>query len=61
MELLSSTQSSSQNENSVRTIKNIPEKQKLNFSRSVLFHVKDRVSLKYCVNNCLWKQFLASK
>ena len=28
------------------------EKQKLNFSRSELFHMKTRVSLKYHVNDC---------
>ena len=28
------------------------EKQKLNFSRSALFHMKTRVSLKYLVNDC---------
>ena len=29
--------------------------------RSTLFHIKTRVCLKYFVNDCLWKQFLASK
>ena len=29
-----------------------PEKQKLNFSRSALFRMKTRVSLKYFVNDC---------
>ena len=28
------------------------EKKKLNFSRSALFHIKTRVSLKYFVNGC---------
>ena len=28
------------------------EKQKLNFSRSVLIHMKTRFSLKYFVNDC---------
>ena len=32
-----------------------PEKPKLNFSRSPLFHMNNRVCLKYFVNNCLWK------
>ena len=30
------------------------EKQKLNFFRSALFHMKSRVCLKYFVNDCLW-------
>ena len=34
--------------------------QKLNFSRSALFHMKTRVSLKYFVNDCFWKHFFAS-
>ena len=37
---------------------NTPEKSKLNFSRSALFHVKTRVFLKYFVNNCHCKLFL---
>ena len=36
------------------------EKQVLNFSHGVLFHMKTRVSLKYFVNDCLWKQMFAS-
>ena len=36
------------------------EKQKLNFSRSTLFQVKIRVTLRYFVNDCLRKHFLAS-
>ena len=32
-----------------------PEKQKSNFSGSALFHMKNRVCLKYFVNDCLWK------
>ena len=28
------------------------EKQKLNFSRIALFHIKTRLSLKYFVNDC---------
>ena len=47
IELLPSAQSSSQNKNSVSTNKN----QKLNFSRSALFHMKTRVCLKYFVND----------
>ena len=35
-------------------------KQKLNFSRSALFNMKTRVSLRYFVNDCLWKHFLSS-
>ena len=33
------------------------EKQKLNFSRIALFHMKTRVSLKHFVNDYLWKPF----
>ena len=36
------------------------KKQTLNFSRSALFRMKTRVSLKYFVNDCLWKPFFAS-
>ena len=36
------------------------EKQKLNFFCSILFHMKTRISLRYFVNDCLWKHFLAS-
>ena len=36
------------------------EKQKLNFSRCVLFNMKTRVSLKYFVRYCLWKHFFNS-
>ena len=36
------------------------EKQKLIFSHSALFRMKTRVSVKYFVNDCLWKQFFAS-
>ena len=35
------------------------EKQKLNFSRSALFRLKTRVSLKYFVSDCPWKQLFA--
>ena len=35
------------------------EKKILN-TRSALFHMKSRVSLKYFVNDCLWKQIFAS-
>ena len=34
--------------------------QTLNFSRSALFHIKTRVSVKYFVNDCLLKHFFAS-
>ena len=34
------------------------EKQKLNFSRRALFHMKTRVSLKYFVNDCSFKSYL---
>ena len=33
------------------------EKQKLNFSSSALFHMKTRVTLKYLLNDYLWKHF----
>ena len=50
-----SAHSSSQNENIVSASKNqklaVKEKQKLNFSRSELFHMKTRVCLKYFVND----------
>ena len=36
------------------------EKHKLKFFRSTLFHMKTRVSLKYFVNDCFWKEFLTS-
>ena len=36
------------------------ENQNLNFSRGALFRMKTRVSLKYFVNDGLWKQFFAS-
>ena len=35
-------------------------KQKLNFRHSTLFHMQTRVSLKYFVNDSLWKSFLDS-
>ena len=44
----------------LKQLKKTHEKQKLNFSSSALFHMKSKVSLKYFVNNCLWKHFLAS-
>ena len=34
------------------TPKKTLEKQKLNFSPSALFHLKTRVSRKYCLNDC---------
>ena len=36
------------------------QKQQLNVSRSALFHMKNRVSLKYFVSDCLWKSFFHS-
>ena len=36
------------------------EKQKLNFSRRVLFHIKTTVCLKYLGQDCLRKQYFAS-
>ena len=45
-------QSFSQNENLVRTSKNLLKKRKLNFSRSALFHMENRVCVKYFVNDC---------
>ena len=38
----------------------ILDKTSLNFSRSALFLMKIKVSLKYFINGCLWKQFLTS-
>ena len=35
-------------------------KQKLNFTRSALFHVETRVSLEYFVNDSPWKHAFAS-
>ena len=52
MELLPSNQPSSRNENFVSTSKNLQKKQKLIFSRSVQFHMKTTVCLKYFVNDC---------
>ena len=51
-----SFQSSCQNENFVNASKKLL-KNRYNFSRSALFHMKTRVSLKYFVNGCLWKTF----
>ena len=36
------------------------QKQELNFSRSVLFRMKTRVTRKYFLNGCHWKQIFAS-
>ena len=44
----------------ILTSKKIFEKQKLNFSRSALFHMKTRLTLKCFVNDGLWKVLLAS-
>ena len=52
IELLPTAQSFSQNENLVRTSKNLLKKRKLNFSRSALFHMENRVCVKYFVNDC---------
>ena len=38
----------------------ILEKTSLNFTRSALFLMKIKVSLKYFINGYLWKHFLAS-
>ena len=62
LELLPSSQSSFQKKTFCQFQQKSPEKQKLNFSHSALFHMKTRVCLRYFVNenDCLWKQFLAS-
>ena len=39
-------------ESYVSVSKNLLKKQKLNFSRTTLFHMKARVCLKYFVNDC---------
>ena len=36
------------------------QKQELNFSRSALFCMKNRVTRKYFVNDCHWKQIFLS-
>ena len=36
------------------------EKQKSNFPHTAVFHMKTKASLKYFVNDCLWKHVLAS-
>ena len=36
------------------------EKKKLNFSPSVLFHMKTTICLKSFVHDCLWKQVFTS-
>ena len=45
------------NSKSLLTLANSPKKQ-LKFSCKALFPIKSRVSLKYFVHDCLWKQFL---
>ena len=35
-------------------------KREINFSRSALFQMKIRISLKYFVNDCIWKHFFAT-
>ena len=52
--------SSRQDEDFVKTSKKTPEKQKSSFPHSALFHRETRVSLKYFVNDCLWKHCFAS-
>ena len=52
IELCPSAQSSSQNENLVTTRKKTPIKLNLNFSRSVLFHMKTRVFVQYLTHDC---------
>ena len=52
IELLPNAPSSSRNENFANTSKKSPEKQKLNFSRSALFHMKSRACLKCFVSDC---------
>ena len=51
MERQPSAQPPYQNEYFANTSKKPLKKQKLNFSRSALFHLKTRVSLKYFVND----------
>ena len=59
IELLPIVQPSYQNENFFNTSKK-RKKEKFNFSRSFLFHMKTRVYLKYFVHDCTWKQGFAS-
>ena len=47
--------------NFVDTDKKTAQKQKLKLFRILLFNMKTKVCLKCFVNNCLWKQFFASK
>ena len=47
-----SAQSSCQSGNFNTSLQTTLEKQKLKFSRSVLFHMKTRISLKHFVNDC---------
>ena len=49
-----------QNVNFVITNKKLLKNRDLNFSRSALFHMETRVSLKYFVNGCLWKHIITS-
>ena len=52
-----STLSYYQNKSFVSTSKNLL-KTEIDFFRSGLFHIKNRVSLKYFINDGLWKQVL---
>ena len=55
-----SVQSPCQNRSFLNDSKKCLTKQKLNFSRCALFHLKTGVSFKYFVTECLWKSFLDS-
>ena len=55
-----SAQSPFQNRSFLNNSKKCLTKQKLNFSRCALFHLKTGVSFKYFVTECLWKRFLDS-
>ena len=57
IELWPSTQSPPQKMKILSILTKTPEKWKLNFFRSALFHMKTRICLKYFVYDCLWKQF----
>ena len=56
-----SVQSPDQNKCFCYNQKKTLEKQKLNFSRCALFHMKTRVSLRYFVSYCVSKHFFDSK
>ena len=44
-----------------KSMKKTHEKQKLNFSRSAVFHMRTRVCLKYFVHDCRLKKSLGVK